>query len=44
MDQLKVILKFLGKQDQEDLSFVYGDDIINYLQEIQVDYKKVKFE
>ena len=43
MDQLKVILKCLGTQDHQDLSFISEENTLTYVNESQVVEKKIKY-
>lgn len=43
-DQLQVVLKCIGRQDHQDLSFITEDSATTYVGVSQVDLKKIKFE
>lgn len=43
-DQLKVILEILGKQDQEDLSFITDPSAVEYIGKMQRNIPKIDFE
>lgn len=43
-DQINLILKFLGRQSDEDLSFITDDPVLKYVKNLDKKGKKTDFD